>query len=487
MAATTVSHRTSFNIAVTIKTHHLPYWLLTFFSITVFTFPSSHSLTITTNLVSVSSMTKMPARQQPTSSFETALSSSSTSPNPRSSLRRLSSLANLHQFNPFNSFNRRRSSHSTQNSDDDPYLINTYQQRTQNQQTRQTYIALPEEPMPALPKSRTFSNLPRARTRNNSKPPVSMRPPSRIPTPTTGSNAKTRLASATRSILKVGNRRGLVRSDTEPLLVSNYSHEVSTSTTGLKENDPTNTTTSDAAMSPIRLPQVPLYPLEIEVKTFKRPQTPANQKSKPPPRRNSPQQPTPCTPITKKPWGKLPKTPVTVIAKPRRQTMLAPEAVPLHSFCEQGKHHSSCSSNIQSRQLLTPRAAPTLSPSSCPRPLAAYLRTDDSTSNINMASDFVTSAQSTAYWSGRLMSQFDRRRNEELQAFLGCTELGLTYSENDLNICLRELQKKCVTEAARLSFAMFKARVHVKAGTLGATTGMMESKVESRGKDMVEA
>ncbi|KAG9582843.1 hypothetical protein KCU77_g15241, partial [Aureobasidium melanogenum] len=104
-----------------------------------------------------------------------------------------------------------------------------------------------------------------------------------------------------------------------------------------------------------------------------------------------------------------------------------------------------------------------------------------------MAKDFVTSAESTPYWSGRLMSQFDRRRNEELQALLERTELGSAYPENNLNTCLRELQKKCVTEAARLSFAMFKARVYVKAGTLGTTVGVVESGIEFRGKDMVEA
>ncbi|KAG9659349.1 hypothetical protein KCU95_g13017, partial [Aureobasidium melanogenum] len=432
----------------------------------------------------------MPARQQPSSSSEVALSSSPPSPNPRSSLRRLSSLANLHQFNPFNSFNRRRSSHSTQNSEDDPYLLSTYQQRSQNQQARQTYVPLSGEPMPALPKSRTFSNLPRTRARNNSKPPVSTKPPSRIPTPSNGSTAKTRLANATRGILKVGNRRALVRSDTEPLLVSNYSYEIPTSTSVLKENDPTNTNASDAAMGPMRLPEVPLYPLEMEVKTFnpvKRPLTPVNQMPKPPPRRGLLQQSTPCTPTTKKPWGKLPKTPVTVIAKPRRQTMLAPETVPLDSVCDKGKHRSSFNSDIRFRQLLTPRVAPTLSPSSCPRPSATHLETDDSTSNINMASNSVTSAQSTAYWSGRLMSEFDRRRNEELQVLLGRTELGPSYPENDLHTCLRELQKKCVTEAARLGFAMFKARVYVKARTLGTTMGLVENGADARGKDTVEA
>lgn len=418
------------------------------------------------------------------------MSSSPTSPNPRSSLRRLSSLANLHQFNPFNSFNRRRSSHSTQNSDDDPYLLSTYQQRPQNQQSRQTYVPLSDEPMPALPKSRTFSNLPRTRARNNSKPPVSLKAPSRIPTPTMGSNAKTRLASATKSILKVNNRRVLVRSDTEPLLVSNFSHEIPTSTSVLKENDPTTMTTPDAATDQIHLPQIPLYPLQMGVKTFnpaRRLRTPTNQIPKPHPRRDSLQQPTPCTPVTRKPWAKPPKTPVTVISKPRRQTMLAPEAALLHSVCDKGKYRSSFSSDIQFRQLLTPRAAPILSPSSCPRHSTTDLQPDESTSNINMASDFVTSAQSTAYWSGRLMSQFDRRRNEELQALLGRTELEPSYPENDLNTCLRELQKKCVTGDARLSFAMFKARVYVKAGTLGTTVGVVESGIKSRGKNMVEA
>lgn len=432
----------------------------------------------------------MPARQQPSTSSEVALSSSPTSPNPRSSLRRLSSLANLHQFNPFHSFNRRRSSHSTQNSDDDPYLLNTYQQRLQNQQIRQNYVPLPEDPMPSLPKSRTFSNLPRTRARNNSKPPVSMKPPSRIPTPSMGSNTKTRLSSATKSILKVGNRRGLVRSDTEPLLVSNHSREVSTSASILKENDPINTITSDASMKQIQLPTVPLCPLEMEVKTCsptRRPHTPANQTPKPQPRKDSLQQPTPCTPMTKKPWVRLPKTPITVTAKPRRRTMLPSETVPLHSHYDKAKHRSSFSSDIQLRQLLTPRAAPTLPPSSYPRPSATYLQTDDSPSNINMASDLVTSAQSTAYCSGRLMSQFDRRRNEELQALLGQTELGSSYPENDLHTCLRELQNKCETEAARLSFAIFKARTYVKASTLGTTVGKVESGAEARSKDMVEA
>ena len=84
------------------------------------------------------------------------------------------------------------------------------------------------------------------------------------------------------------------------------------------------------------------------------------------------------------------------------------------------------------------------------------------------------------------MSQFDRRRNEQLQERVGNSEL-LTYPENDIDVCLRELQKKCVTEAAKLSFAMFKARVYVKAGTLGTTTGVGESEVGDRGKEMVEA
>jgi len=82
------------------------------------------------------------------------------------------------------------------------------------------------------------------------------------------------------------------------------------------------------------------------------------------------------------------------------------------------------------------------------------------------------------------MSQFDQRRNEQLQARMG--EPGLIYPENDLNVCLRELQDKCVTEAAKLSFAMFKARVHVKAGTLGTTTSAVESDSGSS-RDVVEA
>ncbi|CAD0114372.1 unnamed protein product [Aureobasidium uvarum] len=346
-------------------------------------------------------------------------------------------------------------------------------------------MSLSEEPLPALPKSSTFSNLPMTRNRNNSKPPLSMKPPSRIPTPSMGSNTKARLASATKSILKVGNRRGLVRSDTEPLLKPHHSHDASTSARILKENTSTSMTRAD--MKSIRLPEVPLYPLDMNVNLLnssQRPRTPAGQLPKSLPRRDSLQPPTPRTPLAKVPSDKLAQTPITVTAKPRRRTMLPPEVVPLHSLCDNKKQRPSISSDFQSRQLLTPRVAPTLSPPSCPRPSASYLRPDDCTSDGNTASDLVTSAQSTAYWSGRLMSQFDRRRNDELQALVGRTELGLSYPENDLNACLRELQRKCVTEAARLSFAMFKARVHVKAGT---TTGMAEGGAERRGKDMVEA
>lgn len=439
-------------------------------------------------------MAKMPARQNPCSS-EAALSSSPTSPTPRSSLRRLSSFANLHHINPFNSINRRRSSHSTQNSDDDPYLLNTYQQRSEDQQRRETYMAVSDEPVPALPKSRTFSNLPMTRRRNNSKPPVSMKPlpsikpPSRIPTPSMGSTAKTRLASATKSILKVGNRRGLVRSDTEPLLESHRSHGIPISAGSLKENEALGASTSTTKTVSIQLPEVPLYSLETSVRSFnpiRRPQTPADQTPKHPTRRDSLQPPTPRTPATTVPSGKFAQTPITVIAKPRRRTMLPADVIPLYTLCDKEKQRSSFSSEIQTHRFLTPRAAPTLSASSCPRPSATYLQPDDSANKTNHASDIVTSAQSTAYWSGRLMSQFDQRRNEQLQARVGNSEL-LTYPENDINACLRELQKKCVTEVAKLSFAMFKARVYVKAGTLGSTTSMAESEAGGRGKEMVEA
>lgn len=84
------------------------------------------------------------------------------------------------------------------------------------------------------------------------------------------------------------------------------------------------------------------------------------------------------------------------------------------------------------------------------------------------------------------MSQFDQRRNQRLQAHSGFGESEIIYPENDLNVCLSELQKKCVTEAAKLSFAMFKARVYSKAGTLVPTTSAVESGSESS-KDMVEA
>ena len=86
-----------------------------------------------------------------------------------------------------------------------------------------------------------------------------------------------------------------------------------------------------------------------------------------------------------------------------------------------------------------------------------------------------------------MMSRFDHIRNEQLQARLEYSETGMKYPENDINVCLRELQTKCVTEAARLSFAMFKARVYVKAAALGTATTKAETVAESRSKDMVEA
>jgi hypothetical protein len=426
----------------------------------------------------------MPAQQHQSSSLD-AMSTSPTSLNPRSSLRRLSSLANLNQFNPFNSFGRRRSSHSTQNSDDDPYLTNTYQQRSQDQQRRQTYMALSEDPLPALPKSRTFSNLPLTRNRNNPRPQVSMKPPSRIPTPSMGFNVKTRLASATKSILKVGNRRGLVRSDTETLLDPHRSRGVPVTSKALKENSSIDTKTLDITMVPIQLPEIPLRPLNMN--QTRSPQTPVGQSFKRPQRRDSLQPPTPRTPATTVQSSKFARTPNTATARTRRRTMLAAEAISLHTLCDEEKQRISFSSDIQSHRLLTPRTVPTLSPSSCPRPSATYLQSNDSASRISLASDIVTSSQSTAYWSGRLMSQFDQRRNEQLQARVGRSELGSRYPENDINVCLRELQKKCVTEAAKLSFAMFKARVYVKAGTLGTTTSTVDIGTESRGKDMVEA
>lgn len=85
------------------------------------------------------------------------------------------------------------------------------------------------------------------------------------------------------------------------------------------------------------------------------------------------------------------------------------------------------------------------------------------------------------------MSQFDRHRNDRLQKCMCRGELSATYLENDLNLCLKELKDKCVTDAAKLSFAMFKARVYVKAGTLVTTKGKAESGAEGRSQDMGEA
>ncbi|CAD0013594.1 unnamed protein product [Aureobasidium pullulans] len=381
----------------------------------------------------------MPARKHPSSS-DVAISSSPTSPHPKSSLRRLSSLANLHQFNPFNSFNRRRSSHGTQASDDDPYLLNPYQQQPKNQSRRQSYMSLSEDPMPALPRSRTFGHLPLTRTRQSSKPPVSMAPPSRIPTPSGSLTAKGRLASATKSILKVGNRRALVRSDTEPLLAPHRSPDVPASTRVINEN------LSQSASKPAS---------EFKLLQLNLPELALNSSIN--------------------------------AAKPRRQTMLSPDIAPLHSLCETTPLRASMNPDIQSRQLLTPRAAPISSPPSYTRPSATHLQPDDATSNVNIASDLVTSAQSMAYWSGRLMSQFDRHRNDRLQKCMCRGELSATYLENDLNLCLKELKDKCVTDAAKLSFAMFKARVYVKAGTLVTTKGKAESGAEGRSQDVGEA
>ncbi|THZ87205.1 hypothetical protein D6C84_01935 [Aureobasidium pullulans] len=437
----------------------------------------------------------MPARKHPSSS-DVAISSSPTSPHPKSSLRRLSSLANLHQFNPFNSFNRRRSSHGTQASDDDPYLLNPYQQQPKNQSRRQSYMSLSEDPMPALPRSRTFGHLPLTRTRQSSKPPVSMAPPSRIPTPSGSLTAKGRLASATKSILKVGNRRALVRSDTEPLLAPHRSPDVPASTRVINENlsQSASKPASEFKLLQLNLPEVPLDPSATNMHRFrssfnalKRPQTPVSRAPPNLPRRDSLQPPTPRTPITTLPPGKLALNSSINAAKPRRQTMLSPDIAPLHSLCETTPLRASMNPDIQSRQLLTPRAAPTSPPPSYTRPSATHLQPDDATSNVNIASDLVTSAQSMAYWSGRLMSQFDRHRNDRLQKCMCRGELSATYLENDLNLCLKELKDKCVTDAAKLSFAMFKARVYVKAGTLVTTKGKAESGAEGRSQDVGEA
>ncbi|KAI5240680.1 hypothetical protein E4T43_05932 [Aureobasidium subglaciale] len=363
----------------------------------------------------------MPARQHPAPS-EVVSSSSPTSPHHRSSLRRLSSLANLQQFNPFNSFNRRRSSHGTQNSDEDP------------------------------------------------------------------------LASATKSILKVGNRRGLVRSDTEPLLIPHRTPNASGSARVLKENVSLSTNKGETESIPLQLPNVPLALIDLNprrpespLKFLRWPQTPANQPSKSQPRKDSLQPSTPQTPVTLKASINYAQSPTTLTTRPRRQTMLPPDVVPLLSPTDNKQQRSSLGSSIQPHQLLTSRNAPVTPLISRPRPSVSYLPSGDLASSVNIASDYVTSAQSTAYWSGRLMSQFDRHRNEKLQASMTCGELSSTYPENDLNLCLGELQKKCVTEAAKLSFAMFKARVYVKAGTLGTTRGAVESGIEGKGKDMVEA
>jgi hypothetical protein len=432
-------------------------------------------------------MTKMPPSQHRLPSDIALLSSpqSPTSPHHRSSLRRLSSLANLHQLNPFN---RRRSSHGAQPSDDDPYLINTYQQQSQHQQRRQSYMSLSEEPMPSLPKSRTFSNLPLTKNRRSSKTPAPMKPPSRIPTPSMGVNAKSRLASATKSILKVGSRRALVRSDTEPLLASRYSGETAASTRMLKENNPA----SKSERPPLPdeasdLLDTASHPPRSALKTYNQPQAFNCHQPVRTPRRASLVPPAPRTPVTAIKLDQPVSPPSKVTSRPRRRTMLDTVAVPLQSFHSEKPQRPSFGPGIQSRKLLTSRAAPTPPPRSCSRPSVTDPNSGDATSNINLASDYVTSTQSTAYWSGRLMAQFDRRRNDQLQACVARVESHPSYLDNDLNVCLKELQKKCITDAAKFGFAMFKAKVHVRSGTLVSNQDRLDSGSEESKHDSVEA
>ncbi|KAF1348852.1 hypothetical protein BDV97DRAFT_193866 [Delphinella strobiligena] len=188
--------------------------------------------------------------------------------NPKSPLRRLSSLANLN-FNPWN----RRRSHLISDavvlaSSDTALTMPTLPSEvsdsypsstpftpsgevdgtmpTQPKPTfsnrRRSYITLSNESCHILPRSRTLSNLPvPVKAKGPTSAPKSrstmMLPPSRIPTPKPDGRA--RLASATKSILKHSKGRVLQRSDTEPLLSENTTPKSPSGTprtTAFKEN-----------------------------------------------------------------------------------------------------------------------------------------------------------------------------------------------------------------------------------------------------------
>ena len=447
----------------------------------------------------------MPSRQR-LSSSDIALSSSPrsiTPPQPKYSLRRLSSFANLNHLNPFT---RRRSSHSTQASSDDdggPLVVN---QQSQKQQRRQSYKPLPEDPLPALPKSRTFSNLPLTRNRHASKPRTSVgapsQPPSRIPTPSAGVKSKSRLASATKSILKVGARRGLTRSDTEPLLLPRSTSGAMASSQTLKENisltsvkqaEPHIVFSRASEMrTPMTRNDTAVYDPWTPDRVTRRPRSPGTLHSAAVPKRDSFQPLTPRAIANSKTPRRSTaqsesRTPTTLIARARRQTML-PSATPRQSLSSDRPQRLSFSSDIQARHLLSPCAVPTPPPFRHTELMSSQQLHEGPISQIDLASEVVTQSQSTAYWSGRLMSQMNRQRTEAFRSCLAREDFTEPYPQVDLNICLKELQKKCVTEAARLSFSVFKAKVYVTKGVIVPSKSMSDGESESEsGKEFYGA
>lgn len=77
------------------------------------------------------------------------------------------------------------------------------------------------------------------------------------------------------------------------------------------------------------------------------------------------------------------------------------------------------------------------------------------------------------------MSQMNRQRTEAFRSCLAREDFSTSYPQVDLSICLKELQKLCVTEAARLSFSLFKAKVYVMKGVIVPSRDTSDGESES--------
>ena len=207
-------------------------------------------------------MTLIPSRSREPS---TGSQQTGNGPSDRPSMRRLSSLASLHQLNPFG---RRRSTNFTNSpssavsvastplsSDELSPLVPGSRDRGLDEplpvpskspdrtvfDRRTSWLPVPQKPSTTLPRSRTLSNLPvptsQARRPSNAECTQSGQeaPQKGLPAPSESRrNVKLYLPSAPKGILKPNRNKGLVRSDTEPLLDLNAA--TTPRVTAFKEN-----------------------------------------------------------------------------------------------------------------------------------------------------------------------------------------------------------------------------------------------------------